>query len=178
MILNSADQIFDALLNGQLVYWCECGSDDWSPLNDRTQINFVDLYTGFLQFKADELPVIPMPVEFDSTHRYFSEYIKTFEGLEIYRVGKTRASYFALRVKSSGTIADYFCNTIIYSIQPNGSLRKMDKSITPKWILDGLENARVAMRKNRRHQVLESTGFFASEDYKNFKRNNRPAGVR
>ncbi len=57
--------------------------------------------------------------------------------------------------KSSGTIADYFCNTTIYSIQPDGSLRKMDKSLTPKWILDGLENARVAMRKNKRHQVLE-----------------------
>ena len=178
MILNSADQIFEALLNGQSVYWCECGSDDWSPLNDRTQINFVDLYTGFLQFKADELPIVPMPVEFGSTHRYFSEYIKTFEGLEIYRVGKTRVSYFALRIKSSGTIADYFCNTQIYSIQPNGSLKKMDKSLTPQWVLDGLENARVAMRKNKRHQVLESTGFFASEDYKKFKRKNSPAGVR
>ena len=54
----------------------------------------------------------------------------------------------------------------------------MDKSLTPQWVLDGLENARVAMRKNKRHQALESTGFFASEDYKNFKRNNRPAGVR
>ena len=88
MILKSADQIFEALLNGQLVYWCEYGSDDWSPLNDQAQVNFADLYTGFLQFKADELPVIPMPVEFGSTHRYFSEYIKTFEGFEIYRVGK------------------------------------------------------------------------------------------
>jgi len=119
-----------------------------------------------------------MPVESTLSHRYFSEYIKTFEGLEIYRVGKNRVSYFALRVKSSGMIADYFCNTLLYSIQPDGSLKKMDKSVTPQWILDGLENARVAMRKNKRHQALESTGFFASEDYKNFKRNNRPAGVR
>lgn len=177
MILKSADQIFEALLNGQLVYWCEYGSDDWSPLNDQAQVNFADLYTGFLQFKADELPIIPMPVEFGSTHRYFSEYIKTFEGLEIYRVGKNRVSYFALRVKSSGTIADYFCNTLIYSIQPDGSLKKMDKSTAPQWILDGLENARVAMRKNKRHQVLESTGFFGSKDYKNFKRKNSHPGA-
>lgn len=174
MILDSPDQIFTALSDGREVYWCEEGSEDWTPLNQKAQINFSDLYTGFLKFMALDLPVIKMPIPvLDS--RYFSAFIRNEQGFEIYRVGNNPCRFYALKVKGSTFISDYFRNIDIYQIEPSGMLKKLDKTTAPKWLTENLERTRSGTRRKARNAALEQTGFFSTQEYKDFRRSKKYA---
>ncbi|SPJ19030.1 hypothetical protein PFCIP103579_0174 [Prolinoborus fasciculus] len=172
MNLDSPDQIFSALSDGRDVYWCEEGSDDWTPLNQKAQISFSDLYTGFLKFMALDLPVIKMPIPVMDT-RYFSDFIRNEQGLEIYRVGSNPCRFYALKVKGNTFISDYFRNIDIYHIESNGSLKKVDKALAPKWLTENLERTRTANRRRVRNSALEKVGFFGSREYEDFQKSKK-----
>ncbi|WP_312586575.1 hypothetical protein [Acinetobacter sp.] len=183
MILNSPEQIFAALSKGQPVMWCEEGSQDWATLNSQTQLSFSDLYTGFLQFKTEELPIFKLPIEsavYANQARFFVEFVHNLHGFEVYRVGKENFSYYAVRVNSNRpSTRNYFANLDIFRIgSTSGVLQSVDKLTLHASIKNGIERARSVKRSAQYNQVLESTGHFATEAYKNFKRKNRQAGVR
>lgn len=184
MILNSPEQIFAALSKGQPVMWCEEGSQNWSPLNSQAQVNFADLYSGFLQFKTEELPIFKLPIEsevYAKQARYFVEFVHHLHGFEVYRVGKeNRFSYYTVRVNGNRpSTRDYFANLDIFRIgNTSGVLQSVDKLTLHASIKNGIERARSVKRRAEYNQVLESTGHFATEAYSDFKRKNRQPGVR
>ena len=47
MNFATPEQVFTALGDGKDVYWSEDGSSEWTPLNQKSQLNFSDLYSGF-----------------------------------------------------------------------------------------------------------------------------------
>ena len=178
MILNSPQKIFAALSKGQPVMWCEEGSENWSLLNSQAQINFADLYSGFLQFKTEELPVFKLPIEsavYTAQAKYFVEFVHNLHGFEVYRVGKDKFSYYAVRVNSNHPSAhDYFANLDVFRISnTSGFLMNVDKGTLHPSIVSGLERARSIKRRSEYNQILEDTGFFSSQEYKDFKRKNR-----
>lgn len=182
MILNSPEQIFAALSKGQPVMWCEEGSQDWATLNSQTQLSFSDLYTGFLQFKTEELPIFKLPIEsavYAAQARFFVEFVHNLHGFEVYRVGKGNFSYYAVRVNGNRpSTRNYFANLDIFRIgSTSGVLQSVDKLTLHASIKNGIERARSVKRSAQYNQVLESTGHFATEAYKNFKRKNRHSGA-
>lgn len=184
MILNSPEQIFAALSKGQPVMWCEEGSQDWTTLNSQTQISFSDLYTGFLQFKTEELPIFRLPIEsavYAAQAKCFVEFVHNLHGFEVYRVGKeNRFSYYAVRVNGNRpSTRDYFVNLDVFRIgNTSGVLQSVDKSTLHASIKNGIERARSVKRNAKYNQVLESTGHFATQAYQDYKRKNRTAGAR
>ena len=178
MILNSPQQIFAALSKGQPVMWCEEGSENWSLLNSQAQINFADLYSGFLQFKTEELPVFKLPIEsavYAAQAKYFVEFVHNLNGFEVYRVGKDKFSYYAVRVNSNRpSVRDYFANLDVFRISnTSGFLMNVDKGTLHLSIASGIERARSIKRGAEYNQILENTGHFKSDEYKKWAKTHR-----
>lgn len=175
MNFATPEQVFTALGDGKDVYWSEDGSSDWTPLNQKSQLNFSDLYSGFLKFRVEDLPKINMPIEITDT-QYFSAFVRHEGSFEIYRVGTTKTRFYALKLKRNVRSENYFSNIDVFAVNTDGSLKKVFRTVANDWVFSALETARKANRNREYNQILQDTGFFSSKEYGDHKRRSRRMG--
>ncbi|MBV6551748.1 hypothetical protein KTN00_12055 [Acinetobacter soli] len=176
-----AHLVFEAISKGLKVLVSEVNSNDWTPLNAESNITLRDFYSGFLVFKIDK-----SINEYENFHyrnkgsQFFYEYLNDdHNGNHRIRCGFDNPTIYILVVRKSrhndGRLLDKFD---IYKESTIGTLPDycINRHGLSDKLLTGLNRAYQAKQSFEHNQVLSKTGFFGSEDYKNFRRHNKNNG--
>ncbi|MCG2572368.1 hypothetical protein LVY74_02195 [Acinetobacter sp. ME22] len=174
--LLSPEQVHEALAKHIKMEFAEVGTNDWSLIDEKSNIGIRDFYSGFLKFRfagglahADER---------DRKLRAASFFCECLEpdgsNNERYRVGFDHPSVYVL-VRSPGANANTKLKDFEFYKESNGKLYLY--SISEK-VIEAIYKARTAKQNAAYNQKLEQTGHFQSQGYKDYKRKQRGLSVR
>ncbi|OTG93619.1 hypothetical protein B9T24_14210 [Acinetobacter sp. ANC 4654] len=164
-------QVFEALAKGFKMEFAEVDTNDWELLTPQTRLGFADLFSGFIKFRfAQTLDEGLKRAQKAQSEKYFSECV----GLdgdknERYRIGKYPSFYVLKPSGRSGINLDGFS---IYK-ESQGNLTPVDKDTVSDLIINALITARKAKRNTEYYDLLNKTGHFQSDDYKQWAKTHR-----
>lgn len=174
--LLSPAQIFEALGKGIKVEFAEINTNDWSILDSHSNVSVCDFYSGFLKFRfAGGLAYADERDRKLRAASFFCEFLGLDgENNERYRVGTDNPSIYVLK-RVVGANANTALKDFAFFKESNGNL--FPTSLSEK-LIGFISQARSAEQRAGYNKVLEQTGHFQSQGYKDYKRKQRGLSVR